>query len=122
MSNHYHLLLRTNEEPLGIFMRKLNGTYAQYFRRKYKKNGYVFQDRDKSIVTQDQWYFEQLIGYVHLNPIRAKMCTNLNEFDIYPWTGHSVLVGKQKTRFQDTKSVLRQFVTSKDTGVQGYHR
>ena len=33
MENHYHLLLRVNEYPLGSFMRVLNGRYAQYFRK-----------------------------------------------------------------------------------------
>jgi len=51
MDNHYHLLLRVNEYPLGNFMRQVNGRYAQYFRKKTKTRGYFFQDRYKSIVS-----------------------------------------------------------------------
>jgi hypothetical protein len=32
----------------------LNGPYAQYFRKNMRMRGYLFQDRYKSIVTQDQ--------------------------------------------------------------------
>jgi REP element-mobilizing transposase RayT len=56
IDNHYHLLIRVNEYPLGSFMRVLNGTYAQYFRKKGGTRGYLFQDRYKFFVTQYQYY------------------------------------------------------------------
>lgn len=120
MDTHYHLLLRTTEEPLGIFMRRLNCSYAMYYRNKYKRKGYVFQDRYKSIVTQDQGYIEQLVRYIHLNPIRAGICKNIKELDKYQWSGHSVLMGKQRNTFQNTKDIIRRFATDHETGIQGY--
>ena len=75
MDNHYHLLLRVNEYPPGNFMRQVNGRYVQYFRKKTKTRGYFFQDSYKSIVSQDQYYIEQMVRYIHLNPIRAGICT-----------------------------------------------
>jgi REP element-mobilizing transposase RayT len=55
MRNHYHFLVRCSEEPLGIMMRRLNSKYARYFSVKYNRRGYLFQDRYKSIATQDAW-------------------------------------------------------------------
>ena len=66
LPNHYHLLLRSSEEPLGIMMCRLNSTYARYFSIKYNRRGYLFQDRYKSITTQDQNYVEELVRYIHL--------------------------------------------------------
>ena len=36
---------------------------------------YLFQDRYKSIVTQDQHYIEDLVRYVHLNRVRVGICS-----------------------------------------------
>ena len=36
MDNHYHLLLRTNENPLSELMRPLNSKYARLIRKKEK--------------------------------------------------------------------------------------
>jgi putative transposase len=112
MNNHYHLLIRTSEEPPGIMMRRLNSKYARYFSKKYNRRGYLFQDRYKSIATQDQNYIEELVRYIHLNPIRAGFCRTIQELDRYPWSGHSVLMGMRKAPFQDTRTVLKRFGSS----------
>ncbi|MBW2663293.1 MAG: hypothetical protein JRD93_15210 [Deltaproteobacteria bacterium] len=33
---------------------------------------------------------------IHLNPLRARLVEDLKSLDKYQWTGHSVLIGKQK--------------------------
>lgn len=110
MDNHYHILLRVSDQPLSTLMRRLNSKYARWYRKKYKGRGYLFQDRYKSIVTQDQGYIEQLVSYIHLNPIRAGICKNIEELDMYRWSGHSVLLKKNVCSFQDTEDILRLFV------------
>ncbi len=51
----------------------------------------------------------ELFRYIHLNALRAKIVKNANEFDKYPYSGHSALMGKVKREFQDTGNVLRLF-------------
>ena len=51
----------------------------------------------------------ELVRYIHLNPLRAKNIESLTESDKYPYSGHSVLMGKVKRDFQDTAYVLRLF-------------
>ncbi len=51
----------------------------------------------------------ELVRYIHLNPLRAKLVKSLTESDKYPYSGHSALMGKVKRRFQDTDYVLQQF-------------
>lgn len=36
----------------------------------------------------------ELIRYIHLNPLRAKLVKDLKELDKYPWTGHSAMLGR----------------------------
>jgi len=38
----------------------------------------------------------ELIRYIHLNPLRAKLVEDLNALDKYPWTGHSAILGHRK--------------------------
>ena len=38
----------------------------------------------------------ELIRYIHLNPLRAKLVQDLKELDKYPWTGHSAILGRRK--------------------------
>jgi putative transposase len=120
MSNHYHLLIRTNEKHLSELMRGLNAGYAQYYSKKNKRRGYLFQDRYKSQVTQDQGYVEKLVQYIHLNPLRAGICKDLAELNDYSWSGHIVLLGKKPAPFQDTWPVLRKFSSTVEEGRIGY--
>jgi putative transposase len=113
MPNHYHLLVRTSEQVLAALMRRLNSKYAQYFGKKHRRCGYLFQDRFRSIATQDQNYVEEIVRYIHLNPIRAGICPNLDQLESYPWTGHSALMGKYKNNFQNIDAVLRRFGKNK---------
>jgi REP element-mobilizing transposase RayT len=109
MHNHYHLIVRCNEQPLHRLMRPVNSRYAKYFNKKCRRRGYLFQGRYKSIITQDQGYLEELIRYVHLNPVRAGICRNIKELETYQWCGHSVLTGRKRCSFQTTDTVLRRF-------------
>lgn len=109
MSNHYHLALRLGAEDLWRLMKPLQMRYAQYHGSKTGRKGPLFIDRYKSIATQDQNYLQELVRYVHLNPIRAGICKDLKELQRYPWNGHSALMGKTVRKFQDTDKVLRRF-------------
>ncbi|MBD3392540.1 MAG: hypothetical protein GF418_10685 [Chitinivibrionales bacterium] len=120
MPNHYHLVIRASEEPLGPFMRRLNSTYARYFNRKNERKGYVFQDRFKSIPTQDQLYLEELIRYVHLNPLRAGICRDFRVLNRYLWSGHSCIMGYAKRGFQDVKTMLRRFGRDNESARKAY--
>lgn len=90
-------------------MKPLNCGYAAYHKQKYGRSGPLFRDRFKSIVTQDQKYVEELIRYVHLNPVRAGVCKNFDSLDTYPWCGHGALMGTIHVGFQDTGTVLNRF-------------
>ncbi len=51
----------------------------------------------------------ELVRYIHLNPLRAKIVKSLTEADKYPYSGHSALMRKIQREFQDTDYVLRLF-------------
>ena len=94
--NHFHLLLRTGPTPLGTVMRRLMTGYAVTFNRRHRRAGHLFQNRYKSIVCEEDPYLLELIRYIHLNPLRAKLVKDLKALDKYPWTGHSALLANNK--------------------------
>jgi len=94
--NHFHILLRTGATPLSTVMRRLMTGYAVTFNIRHRRSGHLFQNRYKSVVCEEDPYLLELIRYIHLNPLRAKLVEDLNALDKYPWTGHSVLLGNNK--------------------------
>lgn len=107
--NHVHLLLRTGPHPLTELMRRLLTGYALYFNRSYNRVGYLFQNRYKSILCEEEKYLLQLVRYIHLNPLRAKLVDNLQALNKFPWCGHSALLGKKYAEWQDVSEILRHF-------------
>jgi hypothetical protein len=69
--------------------------YAVTFNKRHKRRGYLFQNRYKSIVCEEDPYLLELIRYIHLNPLRAKLVKDVKELEKYPWTGHSIILDQQ---------------------------
>ena len=86
-------------------------SYAVSFNRRNQRSGHLFQNRYKSIVCEEEPYLLELVGYIHLNPLRAGMVATLQGLDFYPWTGHAVLLGNRRFKGQtnsgDTISIFR---------------
>jgi putative transposase len=121
MRNHYHFLIRVNELPLSKLMRGLNGGYAKYYNKKHKRRGYLFQDRFKSVLCQDELYAAELIRYIHLNPLRAGYVQTLKELENYAWCGHGYLVGKEGAlgkKFQNREISWIQYGNGKNNPDQ----
>jgi len=123
MRNHYHFFLRTTENPMSGLMRPLNGGYARWFNKKYARRGYLFQDRYKSVLCQDQEYAQQLIRYIHLNPVRAGEVSSLTQLGGWAWCGHGFLIsvkGATGQGFQDRNEALRRFGAIPTDAVRNY--
>ncbi|HCG99451.1 MAG: hypothetical protein A2074_04290 [Candidatus Aquicultor primus] len=109
MPNHVHLLVRPLKTPLPTFMRRLLTGYAIYFNRKHRRAGHLFQNRYKSFAVEEDTYFLELVRYIHLNPVRAGIVSNLDRLALYPFTGYSALMGRRKYSFMDVDDVLYNF-------------
>ena len=122
MSNHYHLLIETQQPTLSKGMKYINGVYTQQFNKRHNRVGHVFQGRFKGILVESESYLLELARYIVLNPVRAGMVRAAKD---WPWSsyrataglteGHRCLTtdwvlsafGKQKKRSQDR---YRKFV------------
>jgi len=112
MTNHFHILCKTKNLPLASSMRRILTGYAVNFNKRHRRCGYLFQNRFKSIVCQEDIYLKELVRYIHLNLLRAGLVKDFKELDRNPWSGHSALVGKVKREWQNTEYVLSFFGSS----------
>ena len=107
MDNHYHVLLETADGNLSKGMRHLNGVYTQYFNRQHNRVGHVFQGRYKAILVEKESYLLELSRYVVLNPIRARMIKDMNQ---WKWSSYQATSGKaQVPDWLETDWLLSQF-------------
>jgi putative transposase len=109
LPNHAHFLLRSGPGGIAALMRRLLTGYAVYYNRRHKRHGQLFQNRYKSIICQEDAYLQELVRYIHLNPLRGKVVGNLKELDCYSYCGHSALMGKKKREWQEVEYVLGHF-------------
>ncbi len=109
MPNHAHFLFRSGEAGVSKVMRRLLTGYAVYFNNKYKRHGQLFQNRYKSIICQEENYLLELVRYIHLNPLRAKLVAGITELNKYPYSGHSTIMNNNNRKWQDAKYVLSYF-------------
>ena len=91
MPNHAHFLLRSGSGGISTLMRRLLTGYSVYFNRRNRRHGPLFQNRYKSIICQEDIYFQELVRYIHLNPLRAKLVDDIQGLHKYPYSGHSLL-------------------------------
>jgi len=90
-------------------MHCINQSYAQYFNRKYKRHGHVFQDRFKSKIVYDDRYLITLSAYIHNNP--SVMRKYKDKVEYYSYSSYGIYLGISKDMYGilDYKFILNQF-------------
>jgi REP element-mobilizing transposase RayT len=120
--NHFHLLLRTGAAPIATVMRRLLTGYAVTFNHRYGRHGQLFQNRYKSILCEEETYLLELVRYIHLNPVRARLVTDVDALEQYPFSGHAVLIGESNNDWQDTEYILARFGENLSGARQKYRQ
>jgi REP element-mobilizing transposase RayT len=122
LSNHAHFLLRSGPSGLPKFMRRFLTGYAVTYNLRHLRHGHLFQNRYHSIVCDEDVYFQELVRYIHLNPLRAHLVKSLSELDHYSWSGHSVLMGRVEYSWQDGDYVLSWFGKREGDARRAYRK
>lgn len=114
MSNHYHLALETPRGNLAEGMQWLQGTFARRYNSLRSESGHLFQGRYKSLAVEPSG-LGALCHYIHLNPIRAKICT-LATLAQWPWSSlHGLSQPKQRSKWYNPEVALTQAGDFADT-------
>jgi putative transposase len=97
MTNHVHLMLTPDdEEALPGLMRDLGQRYVQYFNRRHKRSGTLWEGRYRSCLVESTRYVLACYRYIELNPVRAGM---VNHPSSYLWSSHAVNSGMRNDPF-----------------------
>jgi len=106
MPNHDHLYLETPQGNLSKVMQEANGRYTQYYNRRYKRVGPLFQGRYKAKLIDQDTYGLQLSRYIHLNPVKAKMVKGP---EAWKWSSYGAFMGEKKREaFLEIDWLLKQ--------------
>ena len=75
MTNHYHLLLETPQANLSRGMGWLQNAFTRRINTRHRLWGHLFGGRYKAIPAEPGNCFWALLDYIHLNPVRAGICS-----------------------------------------------
>jgi putative transposase len=107
MTNHFHLVIQTPEPNLSRGMQWLNGSYAGWFNHAHKRSGHLFQGRFHAFLIEKEAYFAEVLRYVALNPVRAKM---VSRPEAYRWSSYRATAGLEAPAdWFDLSSALQMF-------------
>jgi REP element-mobilizing transposase RayT len=85
MDNHFHLLIKTGNNPkiISTFMRKVCTAYAMIINRKYDRIGHVFQGRFEAKYLRYKKDVKQVRSYIKQNPVKEGCVKKAKD---YPWS------------------------------------
>ena len=119
MSNHYHLAVRTGVVSLDRPIKSLQQRVTRDINTRNRVHGPLWQGRYRAKLVADQRYLDQLLIYIHLNPLNAGVVEDPAQ---YRWSGHRELLGRVKKPIVDVDEVLRVFGTSRRSARAAYVR
>ena len=119
LGNHFHLAVRTSAVPLSRTMRTLQGGFSRAFNRRWGRTGPLWQSRYQTRLVDSQRYLDQLVFYIHLNPVRAGLVEDPAD-DVF--SGHRELLGKVRDPLLDVDDALLAFGTTVKSARRSYLR
>lgn len=118
MTNHYHVVVETPDANLSRGMRQLNGVYTQRFNRRHERVGHVFQGRYKGILVEKDSYLLELARYVVLNPVRAGM---VNDAEEWVWSSYGAMTDSTiNLPWLESDWLLGQFARRRSVAIREY--
>lgn len=106
MTNHYHLLIRS-EDDLSKIMACINRKYSDYYSKRYRHVGRIYQRRYFAKAIEDPNALLIVSRYIHRNPIDTKipMVYQLEKyaFSSFP---HYKSPPNEPLPYVDTKAIL----------------
>jgi REP element-mobilizing transposase RayT len=107
MTNHYHLVLETEDGEVSRLMQGLNSSYALRFNHRYGRVAHLFKNRfgavDQRTTSQLLW----TLRYVVQNPVGKGLCGAPEE---WRWSSYRASVGLDRAPgFLDVPRLLSYF-------------
>jgi hypothetical protein len=110
MTNHYHIELKTKQANIDKAMNYFGFHYARYINAQTNASGPVFTGRYKEKLIENDSYFLQVLRYIHLNPVEAKL---RNQFDTYEWSSIQDYL-EHNNNIINCNEILSKFISTND--------
>jgi putative transposase len=117
MSNHLHLLVQVSVEPLASVMRDIASEYARAMQSELQTTGHFFERRYHATLVDTERYLKEVVRYIHLNPVEAKLVANPDE---HRWCSHHQYLGAGRDPWVTTDLVLQAFGLTRQHAVAAY--
>jgi hypothetical protein len=110
------MVIQSSRGGLSRLMARLNTGYARSFNLRHDRVGYLFQNRFKSRLIEDEADLIGLVTYVIRNPLVADMVRSPRALERYPWCNLGSLLGRTPARlFEAPDACLSLFADDRDT-------
>jgi putative transposase len=87
MTNHLHLLVTPVEKnSISLLFQSIGRLYVPYINKTYQRSGTLWEGRHKGNIIESEKYFMICMKYIELNPVRANMVTQVDD---YPWSSYT---------------------------------
>jgi len=90
MENHVHLLIRDLDADLPRGLAALFGSHSARFNSRHGRFGALYQGRYRAFVITDERYMANVLRYVLMNPVKARIVTDPGD---WPWSSFAATAG-----------------------------
>ncbi len=115
MPNHYHLMIESVRGNVSAAMRDIGALTTRLINSRRGHDGPVFRGRFRNRLVLDGDYWQHLLLYLHLNPVRGHLVANPDDSI---WTSHAAYAGHSAPEPWLTLEELSQGFD----GPEGYRR
>ena len=121
MNNHVHLLINVQDNELASIMKGIATRYAFFYNNRHNRVGHVFQDRFKSELIEDERYLLAVVRYIHNNPVKAGMVSNLED---YHWSSYRAYIQLELfgEEWVDSSFILDIIALDRKSAIKEYIR
>lgn len=119
MTNHVHMLVQVGDTPLGRIMLRIASRYARELQVQFHTTGHLFERRYHAVLVDADAYLLELVRYIHLNPVRAKIVAFTAD---YPWSSHHAYLEQRNEPWVTTEFALSLFHPERHLAQLAYRR
>lgn len=106
MPNHFHLQVKqVSAEGVTKLTRRVLTSYSQYFNKKYKRKGPLFESTYKAVMLSSTEQFLYLSSYIHRNPMKLKN----PKFDFVNFSSYPYYLEEKHAAWLHPNEILEHF-------------
>lgn len=118
MNSHVHLVVKQGE-IIGDSIKRITVSYVWHYKRKYKSDGHIFNNRFFSETIEDEDYLLKAIRYTHHNPVKAEMVESPGE---YQWSSYNKYIRAYISSEKSYEVNLMKSYFKTVEGFRSFHR